>query len=98
VINSGIFRGAAGRRRRAAWAAVPEKAIRPALMGTGMFLMAGAGPLGAAFFAAGLFAGENPIALLAGCGLGAIAGGNLALPLGCALILGGFLLADALPG
>lgn len=58
--------------------------------------MAALSPFSMALFAAGLPAGLNPAALLAGCLAGAVNGPpeafNLCLPLGCAAILGGSLL------
>ena len=56
-------------------------------------------PFAIALFAAGLLAGINPAPLLAGCLLGALNGSleefNLALPIGCATILGGSLIWNA---
>lgn len=57
--------------------------------------MAALAPFAMALFAAGIVAGKNPAALLAGCVLGAINGSldtfNLSIPIGCAVILGGSL-------
>ena len=62
--------------------------------------MAQLAPFAIALFAAGLLAGLNPAALLAGCLAGALNGGldtfNLSLPIGCAVILGASLLREAL--
>ena len=56
-------------------------------------------PFAIALFAAGLTAGLNPAPLLAGCVLGAVGPGlrafNLALPLGCAVVLAGSLIRSA---
>ena len=56
-------------------------------------------PFAIALFAAGLTAGLNPAPLLAGCVLGAVGPGlrafNLALPLGCAVVLAGSLIQSA---
>ena len=61
-------------------------------------LMLGLAPFALALFAAGLYARENPAALLAGCALAALRfpleKSDLLLPAGCALILVGALLLD----
>ena len=71
------------------WALSRAVLVRPAPM-------AGLAPFSMALFAAGLSAGLNPAALLAGCLAGAVNGPletfNLCLPIGCAVILGGSLL------
>ena len=107
AFKSEIFQGGSGRRRLSSLQALSHAAARP--LGLCMLsavlarahLMLNLSPLGAALFAAGLFAGENPLALLLGCGLGAVTGGfstqSLSLPVGCALILGGFLVLDRFP-
>lgn len=57
-------------------------------------------PFGMAFLAAGLAAGKNGVALLAGCVAGAVEGTpatfNLRLPAGAAIVLGGGIAWDAL--
>jgi len=57
-------------------------------------------PFGMAFLAAGLAAGRNGVALLAGCLAGAMGGSpaefNLRLPAGAAIVLGGGIAWDAL--
>ena len=103
-IRSELFRGAAGRRRALDLRSVPRALVRPLSVSAAALLLAraeflvGLSPFGAAFFAAGLFAGENAPALLLGTLAGAALGGlewtSLLLPAGCALILGGFLLLD----
>lgn len=105
TIKSGFLRGAAARRRALSLQAVPASLARPLIVGLAALLLTRAqamlslSPFAAAFFCAGLFAGENPLALLLGClagsALNGIAWTSLLLPIGCALILGGFLLLDA---
>lgn len=60
--------------------------------------MAALAPFAMALFAAGVTAGGNAAALLAGCVLGAVNGTldtfNLSIPIGCAVILGGSLLSS----
>ena len=105
---NGIRRGAARGRIRergipaASWAAWLRRA---ALFAAALLLaqarLNGLSPFAAALLSAGLCAGESAVALLLGCLAGAALGGGalpdlLALPVGCAVILGGWLLAERL--
>ena len=105
---NGIRRGAARGRIRergipaASWTAWLRRA---ALFAAALLLaqarLNGLSPFAAALLSAGLCAGESAVALLLGCLAGAALGGGalpdlLALPVGCAVILGGWLLAERL--